>query len=277
MICFPGHWVDIGRHIIYLSTVLLCICQTTKWHLEILTGWYRWQREPAAVNDSYQSHEGVLYQLGIIAKKTTFCKALFWSDVFVAAAVVASSSPQQVSFLKYYSPSPSSVFWWMSFNFILVRIHSDKSYHCDVCNVCLDKRLLGNHKCRPDSGHDECCICLEVKNWVAYSNILADMLTISPHCELSDLGGSWILLCKSVTYQWRSIMCIKTPLVIFSDVNTWLGAILNRKRAKINVNSGRFGVRMTPCRKSNKLWLCSRKCVCLKSVWGSSFLCYPWD
>ncbi|XP_015760869.1 PREDICTED: uncharacterized protein LOC107340032 [Acropora digitifera] len=41
------------------------------------------------------------------------------------------------------------------------RIHSDKSYHCDVCNVCLDKRLLGNHKCRPDSGHDECCICLE--------------------------------------------------------------------------------------------------------------------
>ena len=28
--------------------------------------------------------------------------------------------------------------------------------------MCLDKRLQGNHKCRPDSGHDECCICLEV-------------------------------------------------------------------------------------------------------------------
>jgi hypothetical protein len=28
--------------------------------------------------------------------------------------------------------------------------------------VCLDVRLLGKHKCRPDSGHDECCICLEV-------------------------------------------------------------------------------------------------------------------
>ncbi|XP_068670215.1 uncharacterized protein [Montipora foliosa] len=43
----------------------------------------------------------------------------------------------------------------------ICRIHSDKSFHCDVCNVCLDKRLQGKHKCRPDSGHDECCICLE--------------------------------------------------------------------------------------------------------------------
>ena len=47
--------------------------------------------------------------------------------------------------------------------FFLLRIHRDKSFHCDVCNVCLDKRLQGKHKCRPDSGHDECCICLEVK------------------------------------------------------------------------------------------------------------------
>ncbi|XP_068700087.1 uncharacterized protein [Montipora foliosa] len=43
----------------------------------------------------------------------------------------------------------------------ICRIHADKSFHCDVCNVYLDKRLEGNHKCRPDSGHDECCICLE--------------------------------------------------------------------------------------------------------------------
>lgn len=44
-----------------------------------------------------------------------------------------------------------------------LRIHKDKSFHCEVCNVCLDKRLEGKHKCRPDSGHDECCICLEVR------------------------------------------------------------------------------------------------------------------
>ena len=51
--------------------------------------------------------------------------------------------------------------------FVLNSIHKDKSFHCDVCNVCLDKRLEGKHKCRPDSGHDECCICLEVrKNWL---------------------------------------------------------------------------------------------------------------
>ena len=47
-------------------------------------------------------------------------------------------------------------------NVLSSRIHQDKSFHCEVCNVCLDKRLEGNHKCRPDSGHDECCICLEV-------------------------------------------------------------------------------------------------------------------
>ncbi|XP_044176831.1 uncharacterized protein LOC122959547 [Acropora millepora] len=43
----------------------------------------------------------------------------------------------------------------------ICRIHKDKSFHCKVCNVCLDKRLENNHKCRPDSGHDERCICLE--------------------------------------------------------------------------------------------------------------------
>ncbi|KAL9970980.1 hypothetical protein ACROYT_G023452 [Oculina patagonica] len=43
----------------------------------------------------------------------------------------------------------------------ICRIYKDRSFHCDVCNVCLDKRLEGKHKCRPDSGHDECCICLE--------------------------------------------------------------------------------------------------------------------
>ena len=46
--------------------------------------------------------------------------------------------------------------------FCSLRIHKDKSFHWEVCNVCLDKRLENNHKCRPDSGYDECCICLEV-------------------------------------------------------------------------------------------------------------------
>ena len=44
------------------------------------------------------------------------------------------------------------------------RINGDRSFHCDVCGVCLDVQLRGNHKCRPDSAHDECCICLEVNN-----------------------------------------------------------------------------------------------------------------
>ena len=43
----------------------------------------------------------------------------------------------------------------------ICRIHKDRSFHCEVCNVCLDERLKGKHKCRPDSGHDNCGICLE--------------------------------------------------------------------------------------------------------------------
>ncbi|WP_257280391.1 CHY zinc finger protein [Endozoicomonas sp. ISHI1] len=43
----------------------------------------------------------------------------------------------------------------------ICRLHRDKSFHCDVCNACLDIRLKDNHKCRENSGHDPCCICLE--------------------------------------------------------------------------------------------------------------------
>ncbi|CAB3995523.1 RING finger and CHY zinc finger domain-containing 1-like [Paramuricea clavata] len=43
----------------------------------------------------------------------------------------------------------------------ICRIHGDRSFHCDVCGICLDVQLRGNHKCRPDSAHDECGICLE--------------------------------------------------------------------------------------------------------------------
>ncbi|WP_257282476.1 CHY zinc finger protein [Endozoicomonas sp. ISHI1] len=41
------------------------------------------------------------------------------------------------------------------------RVEKDKSFHCDTCNVCMDKKYQDNHKCRENSGHDECCICLE--------------------------------------------------------------------------------------------------------------------
>ncbi|WP_257280389.1 CHY zinc finger protein [Endozoicomonas sp. ISHI1] len=43
----------------------------------------------------------------------------------------------------------------------ICRIHTDSAFHCDVCNVCYDIGLKDNHKCRENSGHDECCICLE--------------------------------------------------------------------------------------------------------------------
>ena len=46
--------------------------------------------------------------------------------------------------------------------FVFNSTQKDKSFHCDVCNACLDKRLEEKHKCRPNSGHDECCVCLGV-------------------------------------------------------------------------------------------------------------------
>ena len=47
-------------------------------------------------------------------------------------------------------------------NFSYFRIHKHRSFHCDICGVCLDVQLRDNHKCRAGSAHDECCICLEV-------------------------------------------------------------------------------------------------------------------
>ncbi|XP_068755985.1 serine-rich adhesin for platelets-like [Montipora capricornis] len=43
----------------------------------------------------------------------------------------------------------------------ICRIHAGKSCQCEVCNVCLDKRLEGNHECCPDSSHNECYNCFE--------------------------------------------------------------------------------------------------------------------
>ena len=58
----------------------------------------------------------------------------------------------------------SVLFCSVLFYFILFysRIHKHRSFHCDVCGVCLDVQLRDNHKCRAGSAHDECCICLEV-------------------------------------------------------------------------------------------------------------------
>ncbi|WP_422413517.1 MULTISPECIES: RING finger domain-containing protein [unclassified Endozoicomonas] len=43
----------------------------------------------------------------------------------------------------------------------ICRTSKDNAFHCDVCNVCMNTRLQDSHKCRENSSHDECCICLE--------------------------------------------------------------------------------------------------------------------
>ena len=44
------------------------------------------------------------------------------------------------------------------------RIVMDHPLNHDIskCDVCLNKRFQGKPKCIPQSGQDECCICLEV-------------------------------------------------------------------------------------------------------------------
>ena len=115
---------------------------------------------------------------------------------------------------------------YQSFTFFVSNsTHNDKSFHCDVCNVCLDKRLEGKHKCRPDSGHDECCICLEVgedllfftkKTWLHIHPrqlcicwIAKLVLLLNLHEVDKGGGNKWPLGTKScfvdmVEHQWCS-------------------------------------------------------------------------
>ena len=51
------------------------------------------------------------------------------------------------------------------FSFSVLKDHSS---HCDVCNVCINNGLEGRHNRRPNSGHDVCCICLEVMTYSSY-------------------------------------------------------------------------------------------------------------
>ena len=64
-----------------------------------------------------------------------------------------------ICLILYHSQTIDSIALLCYFFF---RIHGDRSFHCDVCGVCLDVQLKGNHKCRPDSAHDNCGICFEV-------------------------------------------------------------------------------------------------------------------
>ena len=67
---------------------------------------------------------------------------------------------------------------YQSFTFFVSNsTHKDKSFHCDVCNVCLDKRLEGKHKCRPNFAHDECCVCLEVSKEPLFPNIKSGLIS----------------------------------------------------------------------------------------------------
>ena len=59
-------------------------------------------------------------------------------------------------------------------------IFKDRSFHCDVCNVCLDKRLEGRHSCWENSGHDGCCNCI----YIPYKFALSSCIPSKIKCEI---------------------------------------------------------------------------------------------
>ncbi|CAH3036793.1 unnamed protein product [Pocillopora meandrina] len=78
----------------------------------------------------------------------------------------------------------------------ICRVHKDKSFHCDVCNFCLYKPLQGKHKCRPNAGHDDCCICFE--NTFEGCQILPCFHLIHDNCleALMQNGSDTCPLCR---------------------------------------------------------------------------------
>ena len=43
----------------------------------------------------------------------------------------------------------------------ICRLYKDETLHCDLCNICVVKKSGVEHKCRPDSGHETCGVCLK--------------------------------------------------------------------------------------------------------------------
>ena len=78
----------------------------------------------------------------------------------------------------------------------ICRIHEDISFHCDVCDVCLNKRLQGRHKCRPDSKHEQCCICFE--DTFSGCQILPCTHKVHKECQIAMIlnGGRACPVCR---------------------------------------------------------------------------------
>ena len=71
--------------------------------------------------------------------------------------------------------------------FILRRCGGQENFfHCDKCNICLDKRLQNNHKCRESCREDLCGICFEVSMSRQPTHSVVDILLLSD-CPWSSL------------------------------------------------------------------------------------------
>ncbi|XP_068700062.1 serine-rich adhesin for platelets-like isoform X2 [Montipora foliosa] len=81
----------------------------------------------------------------------------------------------------------------------ICRIHAGKSCQCEVCNVCLDKRLEGNHECCPDSSHNECYNCFEDVRSCLLNSVVPHIESIEEHSFPSSAFPSSSLNSLSVS------------------------------------------------------------------------------
>ncbi|XP_028406506.1 RING finger and CHY zinc finger domain-containing protein 1-like isoform X1 [Dendronephthya gigantea] len=93
----------------------------------------------------------------------------------------------------------------------ICRNHGDRSFHCDICGVCLDVQLKENHKCRPDSGHEHCGICLE--DTFKGSQILPCFHKVHKECLISMMIQSGITRCSICreSFDYKSPKAGKKP------------------------------------------------------------------
>ena len=93
------------------------------------------------------------------------CRTIEWSPeskhLFALISFFFSQSYLIASFTNLIF-LPLKAGYWSYYAMFSCRQNKDALFHCDVCNVCFNKYSQGKHKCRGDSGHDECGVCLEV-------------------------------------------------------------------------------------------------------------------
>ena len=102
-------------------------------------------------------------------------------------------------------------------SFPICRIYRDRSFHCNVCNVCLDKRLKGKHKCRPVSQQNKPHISLQVKHILVFRSTASECSILfwqHSYYKLLNPTITIIIIIINITRNQSSIL---QPYTLFQN------------------------------------------------------------